>query len=254
MLERGPVQPREGERLLPGRLVAGIDVDRARTSGATGRASFEVQAWTSNAAWLPSQHSVATRSATRWVFGLRSSRSSTPVSPSASASPARCPAGPSARSPGPPAPLGKRWRLSGRSARCGQHRRGDPGEVADQLALRDRLLVRALERREQDLVEVRELEVVAADRPDALLAELLERRRARLRCRPRPDGRARGAVWSSAPSGAADVCAQSGGPPSSRLLGRPPTLPAASHPPRRSSRPAPLTDARSSGRGPPRCP
>ena len=52
-----------------------------------------------------------------------------------------------------------------------QHRRGDPGEVADQLALRDRVAGRiGRVGAEQDLVEIRELEVLAtlaADPPHA---------------------------------------------------------------------------------------
>ena len=50
-----------------------------------------------------------------------------------------------------------------------EHRRGDPGEVADQLALGDRRIAV-----EQRLVEVGQLELVAADPPDALLAQGLE--------------------------------------------------------------------------------
>ena len=60
-------------------FVAGVDVDERerRRSRARQPAGPGVDL---EAAWLPSQHSVATRSATRWSFASRSSRSSTPVS------------------------------------------------------------------------------------------------------------------------------------------------------------------------------
>ena len=60
--------------LVPGSMSISANV------GVQGSSSVEVQAWISKAAWLPSQHRVAARSATRWSFGARSSRSRKPVS------------------------------------------------------------------------------------------------------------------------------------------------------------------------------
>ncbi len=54
-----------------------------------------------------------------------------------------------------------------------QHRRGDLGEVADEVPLHDRLV--AVPRREDDLVEVRDLQLEPADLPDAVLGHRLER-------------------------------------------------------------------------------
>ena len=93
------------------------------------------------------------------------------------------------QNPGAPAPLGKRWRLSGRSTQVRQHRRRDPGEVADEVPLRERGLVDAVARREQGLVEVGELELLARDGPQALGLHRPRAPRARRRTPARP-GRA----------------------------------------------------------------
>ena len=105
----------------------------------------------------------------RWSFASRSSRPSTPVSCQRVSQVGAVSGMSFCQKPGAPAPLGNRWRLSGRSARWVSITGRDPGEVADELALGDRRV--GLEDR---LVEVGHLEVVAADLPDALLAERVE--------------------------------------------------------------------------------
>ena len=77
-------------------------------------------------------------------MGLRSSPLLHPVSTQRFEPPGRCRAGPSAKLV-PPTPFGKRFRFSGRSASsaAGSAR---SREVADELAFRDRLLARPVER------------------------------------------------------------------------------------------------------------
>ena len=110
MFERRAVQPREGDGLLQVVLSPGS----MSTSAKVGRHGpfFEVQAWISKAAWLPSQHIVATRSASRWVFGLRSSCSSTPVSTQRFSQPGTVSGRSFCQKLGPPTPFGKRFRFS----------------------------------------------------------------------------------------------------------------------------------------------
>ncbi len=67
-----------------------------------------------------------------------------------------------------------------------EHRRGDAGEVADEVALGLRRLVDPVARREQDLVEVGQLELLARDGPGSL--GLHRRQRAELRVRDEPGG------------------------------------------------------------------
>ena len=202
MLERRPVEPGEDERLVPRRLRAGVDVDRGRTSAGPGGSSREVQAWTSNAAWLPSQHSVATPSAIRCSFA---SRSSTPTSFQRRSQAGAVGGCPSARSPGRSGAVREALEVERPLGEVRQHRRRDPGEVADQLALRDRRVAAAVERREEDLVEVRELQVSPRrpDVPHALGRHRRERARARRRVasrrsrRPRSRAAAAGAAFAS---------------------------------------------------------
>ena len=193
--ERGPVEPRQDERLVPGRARPGVDVDererrpeRARPGGRSRRGSRRPPGW-------PSQQSVATRSATTCSFA---SRASTPTSRQRRSQAGSVGLRSFCQKPGPPAPSGKRWRLSGRSARCGSMHRGDPGEVADELALRDRPA--GVARRAggksglSRLVSFRSTPPIA---PDALTAEPVERGELLVRGGPRVEvGRRSGAaVW-----------------------------------------------------------
>ena len=184
MFERGPVQPREGDRLLPGGLVAGIDVDERerrvpRVVELRGpRVDLEGGLVAEPAHRRdPVGEQVRVRLA---ILPLLDPGLDPAVQPT------RHRVGqvllPEAGTAGS---VGKAVEVERPVGKVRQDRRGDPGEVADQLALRDRLLARVLERREEDLVEVRELEVLSADPPDALLAELLECLELRFRRGPR---------------------------------------------------------------------
>ncbi len=130
-----------------------------------------VQAWISKLAWLPSQHRVAARSAMRWSFASRSSRA---------VDPGLVPAGQPGRrgrrdvllpEAGCRRAVRETLQVERTIREVRQHRRRDPGEVADELALGDRRV-----RLEERLVEVGQLELVGADLPDALLAERVESR------------------------------------------------------------------------------
>ena len=139
--------------------------------GRQGSSIVEVQAWISKAAWLPSQQSVATWSATRWSLALRSS--DTPVScqiVSQSGAVGRDVLLPEA---GTARPVRIAVQVQWPVGEVRQHHRRDQGEVADQLALRDRGGL-AGGRREQDLVEVGELQLAAAHLPDALGTQPIE--------------------------------------------------------------------------------
>jgi hypothetical protein len=115
VLERRPVEPGDDECLVPGRRLARVDVDEANV-GRSGASRRLVQAWTSKAAWLPSQHRWATSVATRCSFA---SRASTPVSRQR-VSHAGAVFGMSfCQKLLPSAPSGKRFRLSARPARWG---------------------------------------------------------------------------------------------------------------------------------------
>ena len=133
--------------------------------GVHGSSVVEVQAWISNDAWLPSQHSVAARSATRWSFAARSSRSRNPVSCQIVSHLGADDGMSFCQNPGAAAPFGNRWRFSGRSARCGSIDGAIRAKYADEVALGEGGLVDAVTRREQHLVEVRELELLAGDAP-----------------------------------------------------------------------------------------
>ena len=152
--------------------------------GVIGSSRREVQAWTSNAAWLPSQHRAATRSRDQVLVGV--------ALLDADLAPASQPRRrglrdvllPEARAVGA---VREALQVQRPLVEMGQHRRRDPGEVADELALRDRrrqgaLRLRAVRLRvarlrlEQHLVEVRELQLEAADGPRAVLGHRVERR------------------------------------------------------------------------------
>ena len=96
----------------------------------------------------------------RWSLASRSLRPSTPVSCQRVSHFGAVSGMSFCQKPGRPAPFGKRWRLSGRSSRWRQHRRGDPREVADELALGDRAAAVGIAWLEQRLVEVRQLQLV----------------------------------------------------------------------------------------------
>jgi hypothetical protein len=85
--------------------------------GRQGSSRRDVQAWISKAAWLPSQHIVATRSAIRCSFA---SRASTPTSRQRRSQPGADDGMSFCQNPMLPAPFGNRWRLSGRSLRWGR--------------------------------------------------------------------------------------------------------------------------------------
>ena len=163
--------------------------------GIQGSWSVDVQAWISNAAWLPSQHSVAARSATRWSFGARSSRSRKPVSRQIV----------SQRG-------GGRRDVLLPEARCGgavrealeverpvrevrEHDGRDAREVVDEVPLGHGRLVDPVPGREEDLVEVGEPEVLARDPPWSVGAHRGQGGELRLRDDP-------GRVQAPAPGGA----------------------------------------------------
>ena len=107
------------------------------------------------------------------------------------------------QNPGAPAPLGNRWRLSGRSWRWRQHRRRDPREVADQLALGDGRRVGALgagSGSNSGLSRFVSLSSSLPDLPDALLAERVERLELVLGDAPRSAGISAGAARRPSPA------------------------------------------------------
>ena len=117
--ERRPVEPREDERLLPGRLLARVDVDVGERRLPRVRAGARSRRGSRSSPGCRASTASPTRSAMRWSLASRSSRPSTPVS-CQRVSHVGAVAGMSfCQKPGAPAPFGNRWRLSGRSARCG---------------------------------------------------------------------------------------------------------------------------------------
>ena len=125
----------------------------------------EVQAWISKAAWLPSQQSVATSVGDQVIVRRRARRRRSRARSGATAAAlVRDVLLPEAGFRGAVREPVQVERAVGEMR---QHRRGDECEVADEVALRDRFRV-VVTGVEQDLVEVRELELVATDLPRAL--------------------------------------------------------------------------------------
>src|SRR4051812_11278531 len=178
VLEGGPVEPREDERLVPGRHLAGVDVDvgegrppRVRQAAGPG---VDLEA---RLVAEPDERRDAVGDEVVVRLAILARLEARLV---------------------PPCQPGRRGRrdvlmpeaLTTRAIRVamevewsilevGHHRRPDPCEIADQLALGDRWI--ALEDR---LVEVGELDVIAADLPDAFLAHGVEGRELGLRRAP----------------------------------------------------------------------
>ena len=119
VVERGPVQPGEDQRLLPGRPVARVDVDqgegRLPRLGQLAGPGMDLEA---RLVAEPGQRRDPIGD--QVIVGVAVGAAVEPdLPPARSARPAPWTGCPSARSPGAPAPLGNRCRLSGRSARCG---------------------------------------------------------------------------------------------------------------------------------------
>ena len=143
MLERGPIEPRQGERLVPGRLLAGIDVDvgerRLPRLGQLAGPGVDLEA---GLVAEPGQAGrLGRRGGGRWRRDRSGRRRRSRASGSATSG--RSPGCSSARTRARRRRSGKRWRLSGRSLEVRQHRRRDRREVADELALGDRRRRRA---------------------------------------------------------------------------------------------------------------
>ncbi len=98
--------------------------------GVHGSSVVEVQAWISNDAWLPSQHSVAARSATRWSFAARSSRSRKPVSCQIVSHLGADDGMSFCQNPGARGAVGEPLEVQRPVGEVRQHRRRDPREVA----------------------------------------------------------------------------------------------------------------------------
>ena len=196
VLERGPVEAGEDERLVPGRLRAGVDVDQRerRRPRLVDRRGPGVDLERGLVA-QPAQRRRPVRE--QVVVAPRSSRSRNPVSCQIVSHFGALDGMSFCQKPGCPAPFGKRWRLSGRSTRCGSIAGRDPREVGDELALRGRRLVDAVTRREQHLVEVGELELLAADVPGPLALERGERLELRVGHEPRRVDGGRGAFGAA---------------------------------------------------------
>ena len=135
VLERGAVEPGQHEHVVERGARAGVDVDerprrlvrRRRRSTSTGAARRR-RSWPSRRARRGDRPRRTTRSRRR-----RRRRSA-----SGSATRARGRAAALCQKPGSSTPFGKRCRLSGRSARYGQHHRRDARVVADEVALGER--------------------------------------------------------------------------------------------------------------------
>ena len=117
--ERGPVEAGEDERLVPGRPLAGVDVDeREGGSPGLGEATGPGVDLEARLVAEPAQRRdpVGDEVVVRVAVVAPVDAGLVPAGQPGRGGAPGCP---SARSPGAPAPLGKRWRLSGRSARCG---------------------------------------------------------------------------------------------------------------------------------------
>ena len=198
----------------------------------------------------------------RWSLASRSARPSTPVSCQRVSHVGAVSGMSFCQKPGRAGAVREPLEVERPVGEVGQHRRRDPREVADELALGDRRR-RALARAgsKSGLVEVGQLELVGPDLPDAFLAERVEGGELGV-------GDAPGAGMSSARSASAfDACVGRFGRLRSRfvpsvglrhaviIVGRRVSraLPPRRHGPRWSLRPRSRA-GRSSGRGPARGP
>ena len=173
MPEGGPVEPGEDQGLLPGRPLAGVDVDEGegRPLGMWQLASPGVDL---------ERRLVAEPAQRRRAVGNEVGVGG--ASLDAGLAPARQP-GRVGRTqvllpePGRAGAVREALEVERPVDEVGQHRRGDPREVADQLALDHRPVIgRCRGGREEHLVEVGELQLDSTDRPGPVLAEPLERR------------------------------------------------------------------------------